>query len=110
MRNKKFIAPGIYHKLTVKVVSQKWLTKFTKDATCTACYVHDDGEIYVSSEIPFNVRRHHFYHEISHHVSETLKEIESEEDSCDLLGRYLMDLVDNREVIDKGLEQKPDAK
>lgn len=103
-KSKRFHSPGIYHKLDVKVVSQKWLGRFAKDKDVLALYVHDDGAVYVSRDLGPEPTLHCFYHEIAHHIIDTLAEVE-EETRCDVLGAYLMRLGEDFEKIKKNLKK-----
>lgn len=101
-RTKSFHVPGIYYPLNVKMVTGKWLGRIQKDPGTLATYEHEKGEIYVTKELAPQPKIHCFYHEISHHIIETLDEVE-EETRCDVLGMYLMRLLEARDDIAKKL-------
>lgn len=110
MKKKPFMVPGIYHDIAVRVVSQKYVAQRAKDKNTIACYESATQRIYVARELDLQVKLHAFYHELSHHVVDTLEAIPDEENRCDLLGKYLMDLAAARERIEKHLLRKPDEK
>lgn len=103
-KQKRFHSPGIYHDLLVKVVTPQYLAKLAKDKNTLAMYDHDDGEVYVSKGLKAQPRIHCFYHELAHHIIETLSEVE-EETRCDVLGAYLMRLSAKYAEITKTLNE-----
>lgn len=102
-KRNQFYIQGIYHKILVKVVSKKWLSRYINDKDIMGIYEHADGKIYIVRELPAEVKRHTIYHEIGHHITDTLEGIEDEEQRCDLLGAYLMKLAEDRETIETNL-------
>ena len=88
----RYKIPGLYHDLTVRLLPQKKLGKLMKDAKVIGAYVEDEATIYLSSDLPKDVREHCLYHEISHHILDTLAPIKDEEAKCDLLASYLLKL------------------
>ena len=107
MKAKKgqFEAVGIYHKILVKLITQKKMNKYLGDVNTLACYEHSDAVIHVVKELAPEVKRHAYYHEISHHIMDTLRGVKSEEDKCDLLGAYIMKLLDEAEYIKEQLNK-----
>jgi len=107
-KKKQFNISGIYHDLTVKIVSKKWMKSRFKDKenVTLGCYENIEGEIYVARELTSEVKKHTVYHEISHHILDTLAAVEDEETRCDLLGSYLMKLTQDRELIEKSLSSE----
>ena len=110
-KKKQFYIPGVYHKLAVKTVSKKWMkkkfnSKSDKDHNVLAYYEHLEGEIYLGRELTPEVRLHTLFHEISHHILDTLDDVKDEETRCDLLGSYLMRLVEEKENILKCLSDE----
>lgn len=103
-KKKQFHIPGIYHQLLVRVVTQKWLSKYIKDKNIMGIYEHGDAKIYVVKELARPVKLHTLYHEISHHILETLDGVE-EEQKCDILGSYLMALADAKETIQNSINE-----
>lgn len=103
---KRFYVPGMFHKLPVSFVSPEWLAKFLerKRPDYYGCYDDDIKAVFLNQKNHYEVKRHTLYHEIAHHILYTLKEMEGEEDKCDVLGRYLMDLVDAKDATEKGLK------
>jgi hypothetical protein len=94
-KTREYFIPGIYNKLCVKLVTGKWLqrlAKAAKDEYVHAYYIHEDCEVYVVKETTAHVKEQHLYHEIAHHILETLSTIQDEEAKCDVLGAYLMRL------------------
>jgi hypothetical protein len=104
-KKKQFNVEGIYHKLIVRVVTQKWLAKYIKDKNIMGLYEHGDAKIYIVKELAPPVKAHTFYHEVSHHILETMNGVE-EEQKCDILGGYLMKLVEESERIKKHLNEE----
>jgi Zn-dependent peptidase ImmA (M78 family) len=105
-REKVFMVPGIYHDLKVVQTTRKAVGKWAEDPKAIAAYDHYNGEIRITKDLSEQVKRHSFYHELGHHVRDTLKSVAKEEDKCDLLGAYLMRLADAREEIEKNLEER----
>lgn len=66
-------------------------------------YNDDTKTVFVDKDLNFDVKRHALYHELAHHILYTLEQMGDEEDKCDVLGRYLMELVDSGKETDKGL-------
>lgn len=106
MNKKKCIKlPGIYHDLTVRFLKSKTIVRHMDDPECLAYYVHQDAEIAVAKDVSRPVMEHLLYHEISHHILDTMAAVRHEEDSCDVLGAYLKRLMDARETIEGILDQ-----
>lgn len=100
---RQMLIPGIYHPLQLKLVTQKWLSSFLKDPNVLGAYMHRDSRIYIVKELPAQVKLHTLYHEISHHIQDTLESIDDEEQRCDLLGSYIMKLLDKSDKVEKFL-------
>lgn len=99
----EFQIQGIYHKITVRFVTQKWLGRKIKDSGIMGCYTASDALIYVAKELAPPIRLHTLYHEISHHIVDVLNTINDEEHKCDILSTYLLKLQEDREMIEKNL-------
>ena len=107
MKAKKgqFKAAGIYHQILVKILPQKKMNKYLEDEGTLACYEHADAIIHVTRELSPEVKRHAFYHEIAHHIIDTLSDVRSVETKCDLLGAYIMKLLDENEKVKEELSK-----
>ena len=102
-KTRKFLIPGIYHPIEVRLVSRKWLKRYTKEATILGQYEHFQGLIYLASDLTPEVMIHTLFHEVSHHILDTLEDIKDEEQRCDLLGSYLLKLHQKKDKIKKSL-------
>jgi Zn-dependent peptidase ImmA (M78 family) len=107
-KKKQFYIPGVYHNLTVKTVTKNWMKKRFRDQkdkenVTLGYYEHIEGEIYVARELTPEVKKHTVYHEISHHILDVLEAVADEETRCDLLGSYLMKLMEAKELIENNL-------
>lgn len=100
---KKFIIPGIFHPLTVKLVNKKTLGP-AKGSVVLGDYNHTDGIIRLDKDLSYHVKKHILYHELSHHIRDTLEDMKHEEDSCDTLGAYLIRLQEADEQIEAVLK------
>jgi hypothetical protein len=108
-KTRKFQCPGIFHPLSVKLVSEKWLQK-NLGGPCVGAHVHGDGLVYVALGLTPQVRKHVFYHEISHHILDTLSAIKDEEQQCDLLATYLMNLIGAAPAVEAKLNSEDSSK
>jgi Zn-dependent peptidase ImmA (M78 family) len=99
----KFECPGIHHALIVKIISQKQMDRFLRDKGTLGCYIHEDGLICLTKELTSKVKEHTLFHEIGHHIRDTLRDVKDEETKCDILGSYLMKLLESKEHILKEL-------
>jgi len=100
---KKFTIPGMYHPITVKLVKKKTL-KAPKGTTYLGDYNHIDAVIRLDKDRNYEVKRHTLYHEISHHIKDTLETMKDEEDHCDVLGGYLIRLIEAQKEIEEILK------
>jgi hypothetical protein len=100
---KKFTIPGMYHPITVKILPEKNFVS-GKDEETMGYYLHIDCEIQLLKTLTKPVMLHTLYHEISHHIVDTLAEIKDEEDRCNILGTYLIALGNEKEKIEKILK------
>lgn len=100
---KQFSVPGMYHPILVNKISSKKLNDNEKELVF-ADYDHNKSIINVDDALAPPVKLHTFYHELSHHIIMTLKNMKNEEDRCDLLASYLINLSDNRDKIKKNLK------
>lgn len=105
MKKRKFSIPGLYHSLVVKLVSQKWLSKYLDDPNIMGCYIHEDATVHVVKTLESPVLRHTLYHELAHHILDTLKGVGKEEDRCDLLAAYLMRFPEVHTAIEENLKK-----
>ena len=104
MKTKKgqFTISGLYHALIVKLISKKKMIKLDGPDTM-GLYEHVEARIHLVNDLTPEVKRHTLFHEIAHHILDTLKDVKSEETKCDLLGAYLMKLSDESKKIDEEL-------
>lgn len=103
---KQFNVPGIYHPIKVKLVTRKWLSKYTKDKNIMGFWDPNRGCIYVVRELTTFLRIHTFWHEMSHHIIDTLKEVKNDENKADLLGSHQMRLNKKAKHIVTNLKRK----
>lgn len=108
MRKKlrKFFIPGIYHNLEVRLGLRKTIAKLVKDKNALAFYEHRKCRIHLSEDLPEAVRLHTFFHELSHHIIDTLDETTDDEAKCNILGGYLMKLIEVHDLIETELNSK----
>lgn len=105
MRKKNvFKLPGIYHDLIIKFIQLKSVRRGVGDNHTLGYYEHEKGQITLGKELTRSVAEHILMHEISHHIVDTLEAIEAEEDRCDVLGSYLVKLVNVKEQIQSMLD------
>lgn len=101
----KFECPGLFHPLIVKIITQKQMDKYLGDKGTLGCYEHDKGLIHITKELTPKVKEHTFFHEIAHHIRDTLSDIKNEETKCDILGSYLMKLQEAKAFIETELSK-----
>ncbi len=87
------VVPGIYHDLVLRLVSKKVIGKAANDKLTIGLYLDLEEEIYVLKELTPQARVRVFYHEISHHIRDTLATVEADETACDVLGAYLPRII-----------------
>lgn len=104
MRKKKgqFTISGLYHALLVKLISKKAMTK-TDGPDTMGFYLHVEAEIQLVKDLTPEVKRHTLYHELAHHILDTLRSIKNDEDKADLLGSLLMKVADEGDLVKKEL-------
>jgi hypothetical protein len=94
--NKQIIINGIYHPIVVNETDQE-----TLEGENMGEYNEYEGVINILHTLTPIVKEHTLYHEIAHHIKDTLSEIKNEEIECDLLGAFLMRHHDDYEKIKK---------
>jgi hypothetical protein len=104
--NPTFKAPGIYYDLDVYLVDDEFLEVYLNDSACIGSYEHEDAKIHLDGTFQESKLRHTFYHEISHHIIQTLQEIKGKEDKCDVLARYLDALGEKHQEIKSKLKKE----
>lgn len=100
---KSFYVPGMYHPILVNQISKEKLNK-NEPISILGDYDHATAIINVDQSLKPPVKLHTTYHEISHHILSTLKDMKNEEDRCDLLASYLISLSENFDKIKKSLK------
>lgn len=92
------LAPGIYYDIKVVHATSSEIKAIAGPTFEEDVYYGfwDEGAntIYINKDECSHRKRHTFYHEIAHHVLEELSEIGDEETKCNVLGAYLMKLID----------------
>lgn len=94
--------------MDVSLVTAQWLADYVdrKKAVYYGIYDDDIKAIFLDKALPLEVKRHALYHEIGHHILMTLEDMEGLEDKCDVLGAYIMALVDAKVATEAGLKKK----
>lgn len=96
MKKKRFIIPGIFHPLVLNSVDISEEESVMSDGEI-ANYYQLQGVVNIKEDLTYFVKRHALYHEISHHIMDTLAEIKDDEVKSDLLATYLIKLVDQKD-------------
>ena len=110
-RQLKFTIPGLYHPIDIYLVSRRYIhSKFRADGgsigkgeTVNGYYTAEENKIFICYELARERRSHTLFHEIVHHIEEEASEL-GEEDRCDIVGAYILNLMNNedfREVLRK---------
>lgn len=100
MKKKSFLIPGMYHPIILNLVSSSELDSDSSEETTMGNYFHFECTINLSNDLAPEVKKHTLYHELSHHILDTLEEINNEEDRCNLLATYLINLSQSKDYID----------
>ncbi len=104
-KQKQCFVPGMYHPLRLQIVSPEQLSKHLDgDKDALGCYDHLPGILQARNDLVFHVKEHTTYHELAHHIIRTLKNMKNEEDKCDVLATYLINLSNSRNKIIKFLK------
>lgn len=96
----------MFHKMWVNLTTADWLLMDLgkKRGPYYGIYNENTKSVYLDRDLDFEVKRHALYHELAHHILYALDEIADEENKCDALGKYLVELVDAKELTDQGLK------
>lgn len=100
----------MFHDVTLRLMTKKALhKKFGEkpDNELHGCFVRDDNEIYIASDLPADEQMHVFFHELLHMIIYATDRLD-EEGKADAIGAYIMKLVGAKNLSElvKRLEKK----
>lgn len=87
----RYIIPGVYGELEVRLVSRRTLRSYVDDAKkneiYNGLYINQDHVIYIAKELHGSARISTLLHEVHHSVIDSTQDLD-EEKLCDTIGAY----------------------